>query len=197
MYSGRHLTARLNFNFKQHSMHPAVRRTIESAYATEREQGFLELGAMRSDAAFVAAETIAASGGLKAIEGCPAWLVVDLLSSVRHYLSAGSLTVVSNLGEADHSQLYSEVAKHLPGLEALAPPNELLTHTISYPNGRVHKHYSWYAAADGSEVRHGLFREYGPDGELAEVEYLNGTAQSAAQRFTPDGRPFPHGENAV
>jgi hypothetical protein len=178
-------------------MHLDICHAIESAYAIEREQGFLELGAMRSAAAFVAAETIAATGGVEAIQDCPAWLLADLLDSVRHYHKTGSLTVVSNLGEADHSELYSKVAEHLPALEALAPPSELLTHTISYPTGRVHKHYTWYAGADGAEVLHGLYREYGPLGELAEIEYCNGTARAAAQRFTSNGRPISRGESSV
>jgi hypothetical protein len=95
-------------------MDERIQLAIESAYAAEKEHGLLSLAAMRSDATFVAAERLAETGDPAVLKDCPEWLLRELHEWVSMYRQNGRFGFISNLGEADHSQLLSKVAVLLP-----------------------------------------------------------------------------------
>lgn len=57
-----------------------VFRSIQSAYAIERREGFLCLDAMRASSTFAAACYILSTGDFSIVYRCPAWLVAELYS---------------------------------------------------------------------------------------------------------------------
>lgn len=95
-------------------MDAKIAESVESAYRMEREHGFLKLDAMRMDATFTAVERLAEAQDLRALDGCPDWLLEELRGWVRHFQLTGEFGFVSNLGQSDHSRLMGRVA-HLFG----------------------------------------------------------------------------------
>jgi hypothetical protein len=95
-------------------MDERIQRAIESAYAVEREHGFVSLATMRADATFTAAECLAETRDLNVLSGCPDWLLRELHEWAQDYRQRGHFGFISNLGEADHSALMATVAALLP-----------------------------------------------------------------------------------
>jgi hypothetical protein len=97
-----------------------IQDVVESAYRMEREHGFLELGAMRSDATFTALIRLDQTRSPAVLDGCPDWLVQQLREWAKTFQEHGSFGYVSNLGEADHSELMGRVAPLVLG-DLLSP----------------------------------------------------------------------------
>lgn len=91
-------------------MDSEIERAVESAYRMEREHGFLELGAMRTDATFTALLRLDQTKDITVLDGCPDWLVQQLREWAESYKEHGSFGFISNLGEVDHSKLMERTA---------------------------------------------------------------------------------------
>lgn len=91
-------------------MDTEIQEAVESAYRLEREHGFLELGAMRSDATFTALIRLDQTKGLAVLDGCPDWLIEQLREWAEAFQERDSFGFTSNLGEVDHSELMGRVA---------------------------------------------------------------------------------------
>ena len=166
---------------------PDIQSAVEDAYVMERTNGFLCLAAMRASTTFFAMQRIAASG-VAELEHCPPWLLVELYQWMDVYAREGRLTFLSNLGEADHSALAKQLHGLLPPKESLGPSINLQVGELPHPSGRIHKHFTYYAAADGAKVLHGLHREYTETGALTETEFRHGNPLGYPRVFNAAGQ---------
>lgn len=91
-------------------MDARIQESIESAYAIEKEYGFLCDAQSRSTATFVAVDRLAETQDLAILDGCPEWLQTELDEWVAYFERTGQFGFISNLGEVDHSDLMRRVA---------------------------------------------------------------------------------------
>jgi antitoxin component YwqK of YwqJK toxin-antitoxin module len=73
---------------------------------------------------------------------------------------------------------------------------ELNIAEIPYENGGIHYRYSIYMSADGTRwIRHGLFRAYHPNGNLAsEGSYIDGQENGLWRDYHDNGHLAAEGE---
>jgi hypothetical protein len=97
-------------------MDDEIRAAVESAYQIEREYGFLCNRQSRMSATFAAVRRLAETRRRSVLEGCPHWLLDELAEWVTHFRQSRKFGFISNLGEADHSELMAAAVAVLDGV---------------------------------------------------------------------------------
>lgn len=175
------------------TMFQEIARKVEDNYQTERETGFLCLGAMRQAITFVAAEEIIAAGRTPDLDALPPWLVAELYEWMDVYAEQGKLMFLfSGVGEVDHSSVAEQLTRLLPPKGSVGPSLDLLTEDLHSPSRKVHEYFTYYLSVpDGVKVRHGLHREYTEAGTL-ETEFRHG-APIGQRWFDKKGQEIKQG----